>query len=103
MKTSHRCPKCQHDRILYIAKVADRMGESAHQDYTAPMRIAHYRKSLGSLFGMAMSTTESAGELEAGVCRRCGYTEFYTKDPGNIVVDGVNVLELVAGSSMAGR
>jgi hypothetical protein len=24
MKNTHRCPKCSHDRILYIARVADR-------------------------------------------------------------------------------
>lgn len=93
MKTSHRCPKCQHDRILYIAAVADRYGD--HGKPTAPMRIAHYQRSLGTLLGMAMSTSESAGELEAGVCKKCGYTEFYTKNPADIVVDGVYVRELV--------
>ena len=58
------------------------------------MKIAHYTKSLGTLFGMAMTQSESSGELEAGVCRKCGYTEFYTKDPASIIVDGVYVREL---------
>lgn len=96
MKTSHRCPKCQCGRILYIATVADRYGEHLNQDASVPMKIAHYTKDAGRLFGMAVSRTERAGELEAGVCPQCGYTELYTKDPGNIIVDGTNVRELVA-------
>jgi predicted nucleic-acid-binding Zn-ribbon protein len=95
MKNTHRCPKCHHDRILYIARVADRVGDT---EYTMPMRIAHYQVTLGRVLGFAASTTKSAGELEAGVCPRCGYTELYTKEPESIVVDGVNVRELVATS-----
>jgi hypothetical protein len=93
MKSSQRCPKCQHDRILYIACVADRYGE-ASAPRTGPMRIAHYQKSAGDLFGIPLSRSESAGELEAGVCRNCGYTEFYTKNPGDIIVDGTYVYEV---------
>lgn len=60
------------------------------------MRIAHYEKPMGRVLGFAVSTTSRSGELEAAVCPKCGYTELYTKDPQNIVVDGVNVRELVA-------
>ena len=95
MKTTHRCPKCQFDRILYITHVADRYGEYATSEASTPMKIAHYRKQVGSVFGLAMTKTERAGELEAVVCRRCGYTEFYTKDPDQIIVDGTHVRELV--------
>jgi predicted nucleic-acid-binding Zn-ribbon protein len=93
MKNTHRCPKCHHDRILHIARVADRVDDA---DFSRPMRVAHYQVDLGSFLGLAATTTKSAGELEAGVCRRCGYTELYTKEPDKIVVDGVNVRELVA-------
>lgn len=96
MKLTHRCPKCQYDRILHIATVADRYGEHLNQDASVPMKIAHYEKSVGRVLGLALTTSERAGELEAGVCRRCGYTELYTKDPQNIIVDGTNVQELVA-------
>jgi predicted nucleic-acid-binding Zn-ribbon protein len=98
MKRTHRCPKCNHGRILYIATVADRYGDHTHSDASTPMKIAHYQKEAGSLLGMAITTTERAGTLEAGVCRQCGYTELYTKDPQHIVVDGTNVRELVAPS-----
>jgi predicted nucleic-acid-binding Zn-ribbon protein len=96
MKNTRRCPKCQHNRILHIVTVADRYGEHLNQESSVPMKIAHYRKSLGNVLGMALSTTERAGELEAGVCPRCGYTELYTKNPADIIVDGVNVRELVS-------
>ena len=96
MKTTHRCPKCQHDRILYIAQVADRIGEHPNVETATPMKVAHYRKQVAEILGVALTRTERAGELEAGVCARCGYTEFYVKSPGDIIVDGVHVRELVA-------
>jgi predicted nucleic-acid-binding Zn-ribbon protein len=95
MKNTHRCPKCHNNRILHIVRVADRIGDSQASE---PMRVAHYQVSLGTIFGLPASTTRSAGELEAGVCPRCGYTELYTREPDKIVVDGVNVRELVATS-----
>jgi hypothetical protein len=102
MKASHRCPKCQHDRILYIATVADRYGDHSQSEASVPMKIAHYQKQVGTILGMAMTTSQRAGELEAGVCRRCGYTELYTKNPADIIVDGVHVRELVAAPSRGG-
>ncbi len=96
MKNTHRCPKCQHDRILYIANVADRYGEHLNSDASVPMKIAHYTKDVGKVLGFALTRSERAGELEAGVCPRCGYTELYVKQPADIIVDGVNVRELVA-------
>ena len=103
MKHTRRCPKCQHDRILHIATIADRYGQHLNQDASVPMKIAHYSKSLGNVLGLALTTTERAGELEAGVCARCGYTEFYTKNPADIIVDGVHVRELVADGSQGAK
>ena len=96
MKNTHRCPKCQHGRILHIAQVADRYGEHLNSDASVPMKIAHYTKQVGTILGFAATKSERAGELEAGVCPNCGYTEFYVKQPGDIIVDGQNVRELVA-------
>ncbi len=92
MKNTRRCPKCQCNRILYIATVAD----SYDARRSTPMKIAHYEKPVGTMLGIPMVSTGRAGELEAGVCSACGYTEFYTKSPHDIIVDGVNVRELVA-------
>jgi len=83
------------------ARVADRT-ENMTTDASVPMRVAHYRKSVGSVLGVALTRTESAGELEAGVCAACGYTEFYAKNPSEIIVDGINVRELVATDPAGG-
>ena len=61
MKSTHRCPKCQFDRILYITQVADRYGRSQEGEMTAPMRVAHYQENLGSFLGMAATRSKSAG------------------------------------------
>lgn len=94
MKNTHRCPKCNHDEILYIANVSDKYGDG--QVDSTPMKVAHYRKDAGKVFGFAVTTVERAGELQAGVCPSCGYTELYCRDPQNIVVDGKNVIRLHA-------
>lgn len=93
MKNTHRCPKCDHGEVLYIPHVADIYNINGAAE---PMRVAHYTKAAGTVFGMAVTTSETAGELSAGVCPTCGYTEFYTRDPENIVVDGTNVQRLVS-------
>ena len=96
MKTTHRCPKCGHDHILYIAQVADRIGDHSRSEYSVPMKVAHYTKQVGQILGLAMTRTERAGELEAGVCKQCGYVELYVKNAADIIVDGAAVRELVA-------
>ena len=92
MKQTLRCPKCQHNRILYIAQVSDQDGQWGEK----PAQIAVVPKEgRGILTGNVYTTFESAGDLEAGVCRSCGYTEFYTKNPGDIPIDGQYVREVV--------
>ena len=81
MKQTMRCPKCQHNRILYIAEIADQMQRAANPYVKA--KLAHIGRGY------------AAGELEAGVCRSCGYTELYVKDPGSIPIDGQFVREIV--------
>ena len=34
-----------------------------------------------------------AGELQAAICKACGFTEFYTKAPSEIPVDGKYIRE----------
>ena len=97
MKRTHRCPKCNHGCILHIVTIADHFGrpnETGH--VSVPMKVARYVRPQQTLLGTAVVEVERAGELEAGVCPQCGYTEFYTRDPSQIVVDGTNVREFVA-------
>ena len=87
MKQSLRCPKCGHNRIIYISEVADQRDHGTAS-------VAHLAR-VPSTQIMGLQTFSSAGELEAGVCRSCGYTEFYVKDPGSIPVDGQHIREVV--------
>lgn len=87
MQQSHTCPKCHHDRILFIRDVLDQGGGAAH--------LAHVPN--GTFFGM--KTVERMGKQVAYVCRRCGYTEHYTLGAAEIPIDGDIVVELVAPPS----
>ncbi len=87
MLQDHVCPKCKYNRILYVAQVAD------HREYASfPAKVAIARTGTGLLGGVK---TQGEGELSACVCRQCGYTELYTKDPQAIPIDGEFVRELV--------
>jgi predicted nucleic-acid-binding Zn-ribbon protein len=81
MKRTLRCPKCGHNRMLYVTHVAEQ-AQTCANPYTAAVLAC-----TGGGY--------AAGELEAGVCRACGYTEFYVKDPNAIPVDGQYVREIV--------
>lgn len=84
MKQSLRCPKCEHNHILSIAYVADKTAEGADQPAKLALR-----------FDMTSRKLEGAGDLEAVVCKQCGYAELYVKKPESIPVDGVYVTEVV--------
>jgi len=88
MRERHVCPKCQHNRILFINKVPDRddVGFQA-----AAIAIVTQR-GVGLFGGDRVGI---AGALSACVCRRCGFTELYTQAPESIPIDGEDVQELI--------
>jgi predicted nucleic-acid-binding Zn-ribbon protein len=81
------CPKCNHNHVLHVAQVAD---------YTDvglwPLNIAIVPDPKVGWLG---PTRTAMGEVQAYVCRRCGFTELYTRDAGSIPVDGKAVKEIV--------
>lgn len=90
MKKTLLCPKCDGNRILYIHRVAD---ANNHYDRWKPMLLAFCRPDWRTHSND--SSAEAVGELSAGVCRACGYTEFYVKNPEAIEPDGEFIKELV--------
>jgi predicted nucleic-acid-binding Zn-ribbon protein len=109
MKTSGVCPKCQHNQILHITQVADRIGdfggrkiEQGPQSVAEvgdfhPWRIARLcntKPKTGFFVSLGESEVMAAGLVEAFICRRCGLTELYTRDPDQIEVDGQLVREI---------
>jgi hypothetical protein len=100
---SGRCPKCEHNHILHVVEVADRAGDAASPklgEHPAgfatgtyhPLRIARVANPTAGLLG---SEEAAVGLVEAYVCRRCGFTELYTRGPERIPIDGTRVRELV--------
>ena len=94
MRDTHVCPKCRNNHILLIAAVPD---DAAGADPVAlKVAFAKAKEFLSS------TTRKGVGHLEAAVCRRCGFTEFYTRDPGNIPVDDQYVREAVGPEPTGG-
>jgi len=71
MRTTHRCPKCQHAEIVVLRHVA---GEQVYlPSERDPPEAPVWRR---------------AAAREAYICRACGFTEYYTRDVDRIPVDG---------------
>lgn len=65
MRASHVCPKCKHREVLFIPHIADR----DDRDNVRPLvlHVQHHDWK-----------DDELGQLQAYVCRGCGYTELYT-------------------------
>ena len=87
MKKTGICPKCTGNRLLQLTGVAEE-GPIG----TERWQIARCVNPDKGIFAAAFVTK---GFVEAFVCRSCGFTELYTIDPENILVDGTAVRELV--------
>ncbi|MCA9664835.1 MAG: hypothetical protein KC503_04580 [Myxococcales bacterium] len=96
MKTSLVCPKCQNNEIIYLAEVNDEM-----EDRSARWRLARIKEQERGFLGQTKTWVNMYGLVEAYVCRECGYTEFYTKQPETIPFDGVTA-RLLTGPPKGG-
>lgn len=72
MKRRGLCPKCEGS-VIYVPRVAE-----SHDGRPEPMRLV----------ALAHDPSASVGDLEAGVCRECGFVELYVKNPEAIPLDG---------------
>jgi len=88
MKKTFRCPKCNHNHVLYVSIVPDKGGS----EMTRPANISQVAVKAGLLGGTRM---EEVGSLSAMVCRQCGFAEFYVADPSSIPIDNKFVHEFV--------
>jgi hypothetical protein len=98
MKRSGLCPKCSGARLLHVTQVADTTGEmgeyvgaplktGAMASSSKAWRLARVPNSPDSQ-SLFRPDGYAAGLVEAYVCRACGFTELYTRDPESIPVDG---------------
>ncbi len=77
MRETHRCPKCQHDEVLFVPQVADRDDKLVIRPLT--LHIVEYDWREDAEFG----------RLQAYVCRGCGYTELYTEKAASLPVEKI--------------
>jgi hypothetical protein len=97
MQRSQTCPKCQGNHILLIARVALLADAYGREE---PLHIARVPAGVEG-FPLPGGEPVPAGLVQAYVCRACGYTELYTRDPQSIPIDGSTVRELI-GSERTG-
>ncbi len=67
MQKTHRCPKCNHDEVLFVPQLADRDDD----DKIRPL-VVH-------VVEYGWRDDAEFGRIQAYVCRACGYTELYTE------------------------
>ena len=77
MRTTHRCPKCQHDEVLFFPQLADRDDSNKVRPLVLHVLEFDWREDA------------EFGRLQAYVCRKCGYTELYTTEPQSLPIDKV--------------
>jgi hypothetical protein len=77
MRTTHRCPKCDHGEVLFVPQLADRDDDDKIRPLV--MHVVEFGWKEDSEFG----------RLQAYVCRGCGYTELHTEKAGLLPVDKI--------------
>jgi predicted nucleic-acid-binding Zn-ribbon protein len=75
MRTSHRCQKCDRSEIVYVPRILDRAGGETHP---LALWVGVRRRTEGGKEKLEYDAP--FGQLEAYVCRRCGFTELYVAD-----------------------
>jgi hypothetical protein len=93
MRTSHICPKCRGSRILVLPRIDQVVDEYGQ---VQAWRIARVPEHMDG-YPLPGGEPVTAGLVQAYICKACGYTEFYTRDPEAIPVDGKAVRELSGG------
>ncbi|MBA3460001.1 MAG: hypothetical protein H0T46_08570 [Deltaproteobacteria bacterium] len=87
MRKTGICPKCNHDHTLLVDRLAD---TGDYDTVIRDMHLAIVHKGEGWFGDEKLGR---AGQLSAVVCRACGFTELYVKDPERIPADGNTIVE----------
>lgn len=93
MKHTAICPRCQCDRIMHVAQVADAGDWFGSGDgdlstrsggHPVPREVLTVRRTTKGLFGGESESVGTGGATEAYVCTACGYFEEYLREPHRI-------------------
>jgi len=72
MRTTHTCPKCKHQEVLFLPQIADRDDDDNVKPLSAHVVHFDWKDDI------------EVGKLQAYVCHACGYTELYTKEAAQL-------------------
>jgi len=72
MRTTHVCPKCKNEEILFLPQIADRDDDNKVRPLVA--HVVHYD----------WRDDMEVVKLQAYVCLACGYTELYAHEARQI-------------------
>lgn len=98
MKTTGTCPKCQGERVIHLARVADAgdwTGDGVGAlttragGHQVPRRVLVKQVATTGMFGGKSTDFAPAGETEGYVCAGCGYLEEYLKSPSKIAWESI--------------
>lgn len=84
MKQSKQCPKCK-GTVLHVQHA---MNSTKYKPDQIGRLAQSGSISAGTVLGLP------SDEVEAVVCKLCGYLELYVRDPGLIEADGEAIREL---------
>jgi hypothetical protein len=93
MKRTGKCPKCQSQKVIRLAHVADAgewegQGAGGLQSRTGiqsvPRRVLHRKVEKAGMFGSKSAVFEPTGETEGYICSECGYLEEHLLQPKSI-------------------
>ena len=71
-RTTHTCPKCKNPEVLFLPQIADRDDNDTVRPLSA--HVVHFD----------WKDDVEVGKLQAYVCRKCGFTEIYTKEASQL-------------------
>ncbi len=81
MKHDQKCPRCAAKTFFVIETVTSPNYEYANSFKPLGLTGAYMTGEAKGFFGSAKSEREVV-EIEAWVCKECGFTDFYAKDLG---------------------
>jgi predicted nucleic-acid-binding Zn-ribbon protein len=76
MRKSHVCPKCGHREVLFVPHLADRDDSDKVRPLVLHVTHLDYKDI-------------EVGNLQAYVCRGCGFTELYTAHADALPIDKI--------------
>jgi len=81
-----RCPECKHQRILELPSIPDQTG--SHADAKLGAKVVPE---------FLQGPDPVVGQFSATICLGCGFTQWWTKDPEELLKQNLPGAQLITG------